>query len=133
MIGSAQARPSDHDLRLRWEARVRERRFSPPVIASREVRVFGQEDGGELLFPQLRAPRADESRELLVGQLEPDERWALARAEQVVAAHTAAGLHVYAVARDQGVGMPLRSFDPTQPKDILILTGRRGYGIDTLL
>lgn len=103
-----------------WQRRVAENDFSAVVVATRSMRIFGSE-GALFQFPQLRELGDGESWASLLGQLEPDERWALAYARRMVADHAAAGRQLYAVARDQGVGVPMRRFDPTAPRDILIL------------
>lgn len=103
-----------------WQRRVAKNDFSAVVVATRSMRIFGNE-GALFQFPQLREPGDGESWAALLGQLEPDERWALAHARRLVVDHAAAGRQLYAVARDQGVGVPMRRFDPTVPRDILIL------------
>lgn len=108
------------NLQVAWRQRVAGKEFSAAVVATRSMRIFGSA-GAPFLFPQLRAPSAGESWAALLGQLEPDERWALSQARRLVADHAAAGRRLYAVAREQGVGVPMQRFDPTAPRDILIL------------
>jgi hypothetical protein len=105
------------DLRVRWERRVVEGRFSPAVAGVRRLTVFGPTGEALRAFPLLRPIGAGESRAELLASISAEERWALAWAEQAVAR----GREVFVVARDRGVGEPLRAFDPAEPRDILIL------------
>lgn len=108
---------AETELRARWERRVIEGRFSPAVAGVRRLTVFGPTGEALRAFPLLRPAGAGESRGELVESLSAEERWALAWAERAVAR----GREVFVVARDRGVGEPLRSFDPAEPRDILIL------------
>jgi hypothetical protein len=97
--------------------------FSPAVADTREVRVFGQAGDAPVVFPQLRALLPGETPELVIELLEPDERWALDHADQVVTTHQRAGRLTAEVQRGaaDGAVVPALRVDPTKGTDILIL------------
>lgn len=115
---------STTELAQAWAERVRRGTFSPAVVGTREVRVFGQAGDAPVSFPQLRVLQPGETPELVIELLEPDERWALAHAERVVTTHQQAGRLVAEIQRGRPDGqvVPALRLDPVKTTDILILS-----------
>lgn len=116
------------DLAKTWMERVRAGTFSPAVVGTREVRVFGQAGDAPVVFPQLRVLQPGETPDLVIELLEPDERWALAHAERVVTTHQQAGRLTAEVQRGHADGevVPAVRIDPLKATDILILNAVTG-------
>ena len=115
-------RMSERELQAKWQNRVATQQFSPAVVATREVRVFGKAGDAPVAFPQVRKPAAGESVDMVLDLLEPDERWALGHAQRVIEAHADRGRRAFAVMRGRGDGVVLDRFDPISDQDILILS-----------
>jgi len=113
-----QATPTHDPARLaqQWQARCAAGAFSVGVQGVGTVRVFGKAGDAPLTFPRIESLAA-------LADLEPDEQWALTRAQQTVAQARSQRRAVVATrARPDAAPdtRPIGDFDPAQ-ESILIL------------
>jgi hypothetical protein len=109
-------------LRRDWQERCMQGNFSSAVLGVGTIRIFGKSGDAPVTFPRIESLAA-------LDTLEPDEQWALRRAQEVVQTACAAQRPVMATQPpQQGTSptpVPMRTFDPSM-ENILVLSLTRG-------
>lgn len=113
---------SQEALQRRWLERCRAGNFSAGVLGVGTIRVFGKSGDAPVAFPRIESLDA-------LNTLEPDERWAIETAQEIVEAAQSRQRTVMATQPPQA-GMaptptPMRTFDP-KAENVLILSLTRG-------
>ncbi|HEX7736053.1 MAG TPA: hypothetical protein VF458_14400 [Ktedonobacteraceae bacterium] len=113
---------SQEALQRRWQERCRAGNFSAGVLGVGTIRVFGKSGDAPVTFPRIESLAALEA-------LEPDERWAVETAQEIIGAAQDRQRPIMATQPPQA-GMtpaptPMRTFDP-KAENILILSLTRG-------
>ena len=113
---------SQEALQHRWLERCRAGNFSAGVLGVGTIRVFGKSGDAPVLFPRIESLAA-------LNTLEPDERWAVEMAQDIIGAAQDRQRSVMATQPPQAgttpAPTPMRTFDPNA-ENILILSLTRG-------
>ncbi len=101
--------PNEAELQRRWQQRIRDGQFSAAVVGLGTIRVMGRSGDTPVPFPRIESLDA-------LGQLAPDEQWAVRAAEAIVNQARAASRTVLAPQPGQpgtaGQVASLNTFDP---------------------
>ena len=113
---------SQEALQRRWLERCRAGNFSAAVLGVGTIRVFGKSGDAPVLFPRIESLAT-------LDTLEPDERWAVETAQDIIGAAQNRQRPVMATQPPQAgtapAPTPMRTFDP-KAENILILSLTRG-------
>src|SRR5215475_1178943 len=113
---------SSKTLQIRWQERCQQGNFSSAVLGVGTIRVFGKSGDAPVTFPRIESLAALET-------LEPDERWAVETAQEIIGAAQDRQRTVMATQPPQAGMTPapthMRAFDP-KAENILILSLTRG-------
>ena len=105
---------SDKELQTRWLERVHSGQFSLAVLGVGTIKVFGKAGDAPVAFPRIESLAA-------LDTLEPDERWAVTYAEQVITQHQRQGRNVMAAVPGQATGaVSVQSFDPSRELHLVL-------------
>ena len=114
MTTSRTVQATNEQLRQRWQERQRSGQFSAAVLGVGTIKVFGRAGDAPVAFPRIASLAA-------LDQLEPDERWAVTYAEQVIAQHQKNGRSIMGAMPGQANGAaPVTSFDPTREYHLVL-------------
>ncbi len=109
-------------LQRKWQERCQRGNFSASVLGVGTIRVFGQSGDAPVTFPRITSLEE-------LDTLEPDERWAIEVAQELVnSAHTKSRPVVATQPPRAGVApspVPVRTCDP-KTESLLILSLTRG-------